>query len=222
MRVAGVDEAGRGCFIGPLVVAGVSFDAETIQVLVDLGVKDSKKLTAKKRESLAPKIEALATGVKYFELHPRSIDAVVTRAVKLKKLNYLEAAAMASVIRDLRPDEIYVDASDVNAERYGDMILRLLTDKPRLVCEHKADSTYPVVSAASVLAKVRRDAIVDALREEYGDFNSGYPSDEKAIQWLEEWYSKHRSWPCIVRQSWEPVKKARLEASQTRLASASA
>jgi len=222
MRVAGVDEAGRGCFIGPLVVAGASFDADKIQTLVDLGVKDSKKLTAKKRESLAPMIEALATGVKYFELQPRSIDAVVTRAVKLKKLNYLEAVAMASVIRDLRPEEAYVDASDVDAKRYGETILRLLPAKPRLVCEHKADSTYPVVSAASILAKVRRDAIVAAFRKEYGDFNSGYPSDEKAIGWLTDWYSEHGSWPCIVRQSWEPVKKARLEASQTRLASASA
>ncbi|MCX6648924.1 MAG: ribonuclease HII [Candidatus Bathyarchaeota archaeon] len=222
MRVAGVDEAGRGCFIGPLVVAGASFDSDKIQALVDLGVKDSKKLTAKKRESLAPEIEAIATGVRYFELQPRSIDAVVTRAVKLKKLNYLEAAAMASVIRDLRPEEAYIDASDVDAERYGETILRLLPAKPRLVCEHKADSTYPVVSAASVLAKVRRDAIVAALREEYGDFNSGYPSDEKAVEWLGDWYREHRSWPVIVRQSWAPVKKARLEASQTRLASASA
>ncbi len=129
---------------------------------------------------------------------------------------------MASVIRDLHPEEAYVDASDVDEERYGETILRLLPAKPRLICEHKADSTYPVVSAASILAKVRRDAIVDAFREEYGDFNSGYPSDERAIQWLEKWYSEHRSWPCIVRQSWEPVKKARLDASQTKLASASA
>jgi len=222
MRVVGVDDAGRGCFIGPLVIAGASFDADKIQILVDLGVKDSKKLSAKKRESLAPEIEALATDVGYFELQPRSIDVVVIRAVKMKKLNYLEAAAMASVIRDLHPEEAYVDASDVDAERYGEIILRLLPAKPRLVCEHKADSTYPVVSAASVLAKVRRDAIVDAFREEYGDFNSGYPSDERAIQWLGKWYNEHRSWPCIVRQSWAPVKKARLEASQTKLASANA
>jgi len=222
MLVAGVDEAGRGCFIGPLVVAGASFEDDKIPLLVDLGVKDSKKLTAKKRESLAPMIEALTTNVRYFELQPRSIDAVVNRGVKLRKLNYLEAAAMASVIRSLNPEEAYVDASDVDDERYGETILRLLRVKPRLVCEHKADSTYPVVSAASILAKVRRDEIVARLREEYGDFNSGYPSDERAIEWLKDWYREHRSWPCIVRQSWEPVKRVRLDASQTRLASASA
>jgi ribonuclease HII len=222
MQVAGVDEAGRGCFIGPLVVAGASFDSNKIDTLVGLGVKDSKKLTRKKRESLAPEIESLATGIIYFELQPRSIDVVVNRAVKLKRLNYLEAVAMANIIRRLAPEEAYVDASDVNDERYGETILRLLCYKPKLFCEHKADFTYPVVSAASILAKVRRDAVVASFRSEYGDFNSGYPSDEKAQEWLVEWYREHGSWPAIVRQSWEPVKKVRLDASQTRLASASA
>lgn len=222
MRVAGVDEAGRGCFIGPLVVAGASFEEDAIPKLVELGVKDSKKLTAIKRKSLVPKIEALATGIRYFELQPRSIDTVVTRAVKLKKLNYLEAAAMANVIRELSPDSAYVDASDVNDGRYGETILRMLRLKPKMVCEHKADFNYPVVSAASVLAKVRRDALIAALREEYGDFNSGYPSDGQAISWLREWYAEHRSFPPVVRHSWEPVKKVRLDATQTKLASANA
>ena len=222
MRVAGVDEAGRGSAIGPLVVAGVSFPSDHIETLVELGVKDSKQLTAKRREELAPQIEALATGVRYFDLQPHSIDSVVNRGVKLKRLNYLEAVAMARVLRELDPEEAYVDASDVDEERYGETILRLLPAKPRLVSEHKADSTYPVVSAASILAKVRRDAIVAALREEYGDFNSGYPSDGRAIEWLEAWYKEHRSWPSIVRHSWEPVKRIRLDAAQTRLASASA
>jgi ribonuclease HII len=146
----------------------------------------------------------------------------VNRGVKLKRLNYLEAAAMARVLRELDPEEAYVDASDVDEVRYGETILRLLPAKPRLVSEHKADSTYPVVSAASVLAKVRRDALVAALRVEYGDFNSGYPSDDRAIEWLESWYKEHRSWPSIVRHSWEPVKRILLDATQTRFASASA
>lgn len=222
MRVAGVDEAGRGCFIGPLVVAGASFDEEKIPALVEIGVKDSKKLTAQKREALAPEIEALASGVTYFELPPHAIDLVVNRGIRLRRLNYLEAAAMANVLRRLAPDEAYVDASDVDDERFGETILRLLRSKPRMVCEHKADLNYPVVSAASILAKVRRDAIVASYREEYGDFNSGYPSDDRAQEWLYAWYREHRSWPDIVRRSWEPVKKARLIASQTKLASASA
>jgi ribonuclease HII len=222
MRVVGVDEAGRGSVIGPLVVAGVAFLEDELEILVDLGVKDSKKLTAKKRESLAKKIESLSSGVRYFVLQPHSIDVVVTRGLKLKKLNYLEAVAMACVIRELAPETAYVDASDVNEKRYGETILRLLPTRPRLICEHKADSNYPVVSAASILAKVRRDALIAALRQEYGDFNSGYPCDERAILWLKNWYREHRSWPSIVRLSWEPVKRIRIDAFQTRLASASA
>jgi len=222
MRVMGVDEAGRGSVIGPLVVAGALFPSDHIKTLVKLGVKDSKQLTPKRRQELAPQIEALALGVRYFDLQPHSIDSVVNRGVKLKRLNYLEAAAMASVIRELDPEEAYVDASDVDEVRYGATILHLLPAKPKLFSEHKADSTYPVVSAASILAKVRRDAIIAALREEYGDFNSGYPSDKKAIEWLEAWYEEHRNWPSIVRHSWEPVRRIRLDATQTRLASASA
>ncbi len=222
MRVAGVDEAGRGCFIGPLVIAGASFDEDVLPKLSEIGVKDSKKLTPQKRENLAPQISELASDVRYFELSPRAIDSVVNRSVKLRRLNYLEAAAMASVVRRLAPDEVYIDASDVDDERYGETILRLLRQKPRIISEHKADANYPVVGAASILAKVRRDAIVAAYREEYGDFNSGYPSDDVAQQWLYAWYREHRSWPDIVRKSWEPVKKARLIASQTKLASASA
>ena len=222
MRVAGVDEAGRGSVIGPLVVAGVAFPEDELELLVELGVKDSKMLTAKRRESLAKEIESISSKISYFELQPHSIDVVVTRGLKLKKLNYLEAVAMARVIRELAPEKAYVDASDVNEERYGETILRLLPTRPMLICEHKADSNYPVVSAASILAKVRRDALIATLRQEYGDFNSGYPCDERAILWLKSWYREHRSWPSIVRLSWEPVKRIRVDASQTRLASASA
>ena len=222
MRVAGVDEAGRGSIIGPLVVAGVCFPEEKIPRLLELGVKDSKQLTRARREDLAPQIIEIASGLRFFELQPCAIDAVVSRGVKLRRLNYLEAVAMAYVIHDLRPELAYVDASDVNEERYNKTIMRLLPSRPRLVCEHKADTIYPIVSAASILAKVRRDEMVALLREEYGDFNSGYPSDERAIGWLEAYYEEHRCWPSIVRRSWEPVKRIEREANQTRLASVSA
>ncbi len=220
MRVVGVDEAGRGCVIGPLVIAGVAFPSENIPWLIEIGVKDSKKLTRRRRESLVEEITSLASEVAFFELQPYSIDSVVSRGIKLKRLNYLEAVAMAAVIRRLSPDEAYVDASDVNETRYGETILRLLSVKPKLISEHKADTLYPVVSAASILAKVRRDSIVAELRELFGDFNSGYPSDKKTIKWLKTWYMKHQAWPDFVRRSWTPIKRIRHEASQTKPASA--
>jgi ribonuclease HII len=209
MLIAGVDEAGRGCLIGPLVVAGVAFEKEVIPQLSELGVRDSKKLTPKRRGEIADSINDLAIGVSYFELQPRSIDLVVFRNVKLRKLNYVEAMVMAKVIRELRPDEAYVDACDVNAERYGKIIAKVLGYKLNVVSEHRADSTYLVVSAASILAKVRRDAIVFKLHDRYGDFNSGYPSDGKTITWLEQWFHDHDECPDCVRASWKPVKNTR-------------
>ena len=209
MRVVGVDEAGRGCFIGPLVVAGAAFRSEDVHILGELGVRDSKQLTARRREKLYDQIMEIAVATSFFYIQPRSIDSVVTRSVKLRRLNYLEAMVMAKVIRDLEPDEAYVDASDVNAARYGESIRDVIRERPRIVSEHKADSTYLVVSAASVLAKVRRDAAVAALREEYGDFNSGYCHDVKALRWLESWFGEHEECPPFVRASWKTVSRIR-------------
>jgi len=222
MRVAGVDEAGRGCVIGPLVVAGASFSSDDIETLRDLGVRDSKKLTPKRREFLSERIMEITDEVRFFEIQPRSIDAVVNRGVKLRRLNYLEAAAMASVVRELSPDEAYVDAADTDAKRFGEFISRLLPGGTRIISEHKADDTYPVVSAASILAKVRRDALVAEIRERAGDFGSGYMTDERTTTWLESWFSRESACPPFVRASWKPVQEIRARLAHESFASASA
>ena len=209
VTVAGVDDAGRGCVIGPLVVAGVLIDASGVDELRLMGVRDSKRLSPRRRENLAGEIEAVASGCAYFELAPRAIDRVVERNEKLRKLNYLEAMAMARVIRDLRPDRVYVDASDVVPERFADQILRVLPGRPEMVCEHHADEKYAVVSAASILAKVRRDSIVAELRREHGDFGSGYCHDERTVSFLEAWFREKDWCPPFIRGSWATVKRIR-------------
>jgi len=208
-KIAGVDEAGRGCAIGPLVVAGAVFDEESLQILRDLGVKDSKMLSVKKRDALKPEIEKLASGIQYFELSPRSIDHVVNRSVIYRKLNYLEAMAMANIIRGLAPDIAYVDPADVNIERYVDDILRVLPVKPEIVCESKADVKYPSVSAASILAKTRRDSRIAELKEEHGDFGSGYSSDRRTQKFIMEYFNGTDECPDFMRASWATVKRAR-------------
>jgi ribonuclease HII len=117
--------------------------------------------------------------------------------------------AMAKVIRDLRPDTAYVDPADVVAERYGEQILRVLPWKPEMVCEKKADVKYPVVSAASILAKVRRDRIVASYKESYGDFGSGYPSDWRTVEFLKDLLEKTEDLPPFVRQSWSTIRRMR-------------
>ena len=209
--VAGVDEAGRGCVIGPLVVAGVLFNENDAASLKDMGVRDSKALTSTKRESLADEISELAIQVEYFELSPKSIDSVVFRSVPLRRLNYLETMVMACVIRRLHPSKSYVDTCDVDNHRCREQILSVLPFSTEIICEPKADIKYPATSAASILAKVRRDSIIKDLRDEYGDFNSGYPSDNKTQMFLREWYRENGEIPHFARHSWSTVRRIKDE-----------
>jgi ribonuclease HII len=219
MLVAGVDDAGRGSAIGPLVIAGVSIREEEIPSLVTLGVKDSKLLSAHRREVLAPKIKQSVRDYRIVKLAPRQIDEVVLKGRKLRRLNWLEAEAMAKVIEALKPDKAYVDASDVLEDRFKAHILECLPFSIPMVSEHKADRTYAVVSAASIIAKVERDAEIADLARVYGDFGSGYPSDPRTAVFLRRCLAKMGEYPEFVRKSWKPVKKVKSdeESRQTRL-----
>jgi ribonuclease HII len=216
--VAGVDEAGRGSVIGPLVIAGVLIRQEDLPVLTDLGCKDSKLLTPRRREALAVEIKKVCQDYHVIKLSPKEIDAVVLGGRKLHKLNYLEAQVMARVLDALRPGKAYVDASDVLEKRFKRDIMECMSFKVDIVSEHKADRNYPVVSAASIVAKVERDGEVAKLAEKYGDVGSGYPSDEKTIDFL-ELCIELGDYPECVRRSWRPAKKVRGEKGtrQTKL-----
>ena len=211
MWIAGVDEAGRGCVIGPLVVAGVLVAEENLHVLSRLGVKDSKLLSPKKREALFAEIEGLADKRQVVKLSPSEIDRAVESKRKLHKLNRLEAQAMAQVINVLKPDEAYVDAADVVEERFKHHIQEGLTVKAKITSRHKADKIYPVVSAASIVAKVERDREIAALRVTYGDFGSGYLTDKKTMLFLKRWLQTHAEYPSCVRKSWKPARQVKNE-----------
>jgi ribonuclease HII len=207
MTIAGVDEAGRGCVIGPLVIAGVLFDDDVVGSLREIGVRDSKKLSAKKRVRLSAEIKELALGYRFFELSPKTIDKVVFRNVPLRRLNYLETMAMASVIRELEPGEAHVDPCDVDSERCIRQIKGVLSFDLIIKCEPKADVKYPATGAASILAKVQRDSRIEALRELHGDFNSGYPSDWKTQDFIRDYFSENRECPDFIRESWSTVQR---------------
>ena len=211
MLVAGVDEAGRGCVIGPLVIAGVLAKEEILPVLTKLGVKDSKLLSPQKRESLAVEIRRLTDKHIIVKLSPLEIDRVVESGRKLHKLNRLEAENMARIIDALNPEEAYVDAADVLEERFKHHIQERMKSNARIVSKHKADKIYPVVSAASIIAKVERDREIALLTAQYGDFGSGYLTDPKTMIFLKQWLDKHGDYPDCVRKSWKPAKKAKNE-----------
>jgi len=219
MLVAGVDDAGRGSVIGPLVIAGILIDEADVPKLVQLGVKDSKLLPTSRREALAIEIKRVAQKHAVVKLSPSEIDRVVEKGRKLFRLNWLEAQAMAKVIELLKPDIAYVDASDVLKERFKQQILEFLPFKVEIVSEHKADRKYPVVSAASIIAKVERDREIAELKARYGDFGCGYPTDPKTLEFLHRLLENFKEYPEFVRKSWKPAKRIRREndTRQTRL-----
>jgi ribonuclease HII len=219
MRIAGVDDAGRGPIIGPLVIAGVLVEEKALPLLQSLGVKDSKLLSPQRREQLSAEIRKIAIKWHIIALSPEKIDDIVTNGKKLHKLNRLEAHTMAEVITALEPDIAYVDASDVLADRFGKHIEEKLPFKIKIISEHKADRKYVAVSAASIIAKVERDRLIEELADKYGDMGSGYVTDPKTIKFLENWIKKHGSYPDFVRKSWKPAKKLKedMKAKQAKL-----
>src|SRR5919108_6038752 len=133
LRVCGVDDAGRGPVIGPLVIAGIVVEEHKVEQLKTLGVKDSKMLLASTRTRLSKEIPGLVDGYHVVELEALEIDKIVNRAPKFQRLNLLEAKAMAKVIEKLKPDVAYVDSSDTRTERFKNNILDCLSFAPRIV-----------------------------------------------------------------------------------------
>ena len=213
MLMAGLDDAGRGAAIGPLAVAGVLIDEERYPKLLELRVKDSKLLTPEKRRELEVKIKRITLKHQVLLIAPAKVDYFVSRKSETGGLNRLEAYAMAEIIDLLRPDVAYVDASDISTERFKRYIAEKVGSKVKLVVEHKADSKYPIVSAASILAKVARDAAIEDLKRKYGDLGSGYMADPKTVRFLREYLIRKGGFPDFVRTSWKPIKRM-LEASR--------
>ena len=201
VQVCGVDDAGRGSMLGPLVIAGISINKTKISKLSLMGVKDSKQLTPKSREELYKKIILLVDDYYVAKISPKSIDA----SVKNHGLNQLEAKYMAKVISKLNPDISYVDSCDVNPQRFGKEISKLSNNK-KIKSYHHADSRFVVVSAASIIAKVTRDKAISRLRKTH-DLGSGYPSDPKTINFVKGYYTIKQVLPTFVRKSWKPTQK---------------
>lgn len=213
MLVAGIDEAGRGPILGPMVFAGVLMKEEDILGLAELGVRDSKLLRPSKREELAIVILERAVKVSMKVVNPKEIDDAKAAGVNL---NQLEVFCFAEIINQLNPDVTYVDAADVNPERFSKMIKSSLVVDTELISQHKADYDVIVVSAASILAKVERDRMVNDLRR-FGDVGSGYCHDPKTISFLREWVREYGELPSFVRHSWITAKNILNEARQAVL-----
>lgn len=205
--VGGVDEAGRGSLIGPLVIAGVSIQSSKVSSLVEAGVKDSKLLSPSSRSSLYDVILGLAKKVYVVEVSPREIDEYVLHGKRLHKLNYLEAKVMAKIICEIEANLVYVDSPDIMCERFANIIKELVGSNISIVAENYADKKYPIVSAASIIAKVTRDRKIKELEQSYGEIGSGYPSDPKTRAFVKRWLETRGHLPDFVRLSWKSLKR---------------
>lgn len=191
--VGGVDEAGRGAVLGPLVLCVAVTEKEKEPLLKSIGVKDSKMLTPEKREELAEEIK------KVCHLHIQKITAKQINELMKKgiSLNEVEAIFVSRALQEIEPEiverieKIYVDAPDPDAIKFTHRIKsNLKLNDPiseKLHSSHKADVKYPIASAASIIAKVTRDQEIEKIKKELGcDFGTGYPHDEMAINCIKQ------------------------------------
>jgi ribonuclease HII len=213
----GIDDAGRGPVIGPMVLAGIFIKKEDIKDLKILGVKDSKLIAPKKRNQIFN--ELISKYSHHFELcSPEEID-------NFPNLNHLEAIKVGIIInkfleemkkKKIKTDDvkIIVDCPSINTRSWRDYLLNTLNDKKvKLLCEHKADFNYPVVGAASIIAKENREKEVEILKKKIGDFGSGYPSDPKTIEFLKNNLELLRKGK-FLREKWGTVKNLEQKKSE--------
>ena len=203
--ILGIDEAGRGPIIGPMVMCGLLVDEKGEKKLEAMGAKDSKMLTREQREGLFDRIKKIAIAYKIVVIEPSEIDRAVGREDGLN-LNRLEARKSCLIIDELKPDKAYIDSPSNNVKKYKEYLRSHLKDKSvELVVEHKADVKFKSVSGASILAKVTRDNEIDGLKKNIGmDLGSGYMTDPKTIEFMKANYEKHAD---IFRKSWFPYKE---------------
>ncbi|MHA1584963.1 MAG: ribonuclease HII, partial [Promethearchaeota archaeon] len=222
MIIAGLDEAGRGPVIGPLVIGCALIKEENLHLLDEIGVDDSKKLSPKKRSEMAGKIRGICDLAETLVITSQEIN--VLHDIQHLTLNKIEEIHFGKLLNSLsmKPDKIYLDACDTVEERFGISIGKLLKFKPKkIISKHRGDSIFTVVGASSILAKTVRDEIIEEYKLKYGNIGSGYPSDPSTKVYLDEYYSTHRKFPPIVRTWWKTaeniVKKYEEKKKQRKL-----
>ena len=213
MKICGIDEAGRGPVIGPMIITGAMIDEDKQPVLKELGVKDSKLIAPKKRDRIAAELPKY---VKYETIivEPEEIDRYL-EADNGTNLNWLEADKSIIILNKLKPDVAYIDSPSPNLKAYTAYIKEKVPGV-EIHCEHKADANYLPAGAASIIAKAKREEIIAEMKKQYGDIGSGYPADPKTKAYLQHNWNKH---PEIFRQSWLSYKNVAKSRKQQKLGS---
>lgn len=212
----GIDEAGRGCVLGPMVFGGYLIEQDEEEGLRALGARDSKKVSAKKRVAMRGALEEAAEAWRVVEVQPATLDS--------ESLGEITKRVIVDLAVELRPDVLVLDApvppKQIPAYR-ADLFDRLAARGLRgieIVAENGADDTYACCSAASILAKTTRDASLAAIQVQAGEpIGSGYPSDPKTRSYLKQVWLRDGRWPAWVRTKWDTIRRVVAECEQPRL-----
>ena len=220
MLELGIDDAGRGPVIGPMVLAGCLIDEKIAPKFKKWGVRDSKQLTPKRREFLAQKIKEEA---ETFEVVLTSSDEINKKQDSGTNLNDIEALKSAKIINKINKNQkkirVVIDCPSTSIIKWRDFLMTKIKDLSNLeiVCEHKADKNHVSVSAASILAKSAREKEMNKLKEKYGgEIGSGYTSDPKTSKFVTNNVNKHKN-SGIFRKNWSTWKKAQVKSEQKKL-----
>ncbi len=218
--ILGIDDSGRGPVIGPMILAGCLIDEQAEKEFKRLGVKDSKLLTKNRRKILAEVIEKQAIAFEITKTDPNEIDGRNHVGLNLNKIEAIKSAEIINKInKGLDKIKVIIDCPSPNTIRWRNYLLGYIDNIKNLkvLCEHKADVNHIACSAASVLAKVTRDAEVEKIKERIGkNFGSGYPSDPITQKFIENHYSNHKK-DGIFRETWQTVKNHKAKKEQKKL-----
>ncbi|MGC8533272.1 MAG: ribonuclease HII [Candidatus Parvarchaeum sp.] len=207
MITIGIDEAGRGPLIGPMIIAGIGFNDEVAKKFKLMGVKDSKMLSIKRIYLLEREIIKTSNNFKVIKLSAEQID---NRFADGKNLNYLELDNMAEIANSLEGQTVIVDSPSRNTTKIREYLMKKIKDK-KVIAENYADKNHVEVSAASIIAKANREREVEKIKKGLGyDFGSGYPSDPKTMQFIkiitENGRITQEPYKRFIRKTWSTVK----------------
>ncbi len=215
MFIAGVDEAGRGPALGPMVLAVVLASKEQEEALKELKVKDSKLLKKSEREYLEKKIKETVEDYAIAIVHPKELDGLMDR----RSLNEIEAMKIGAMLNSLKqkPEVLIADSPDLIEQNFAKRIKKYFCEPILIRAEHFADKNHAVVSAASIIAKVARDREIEKLKQEFGDIGSGYSHDPKTREFIEKYIENNNCLPSCARKNWQTSMNALDKKFQKRL-----
>lgn len=220
MLTLGIDDAGRGPVIGPMILAGCLVDEKTEKEFKKLGIKDSKDLTQKRRELFEEKIKQSSETFEIVLATPNDIEEKNKQGIKLNEFEALMAAKIINKInKGYKKIKVVIDCPSTTISKWTDYLKLKIKNLSNLeiICEHKADRNHVSVSAASILAKCVREKEIQKIRDLYGnEVGTGYPSDPLTCKFLEKNALKYKD-KGIFRKTWSSWQRACDNLKQNKL-----